>query len=511
MYFATLLSLGLAGASSFVVAEPYQQQATSCTEGKGSAPTSMKKSPEASSTPIASSTSQVAVQYGSVPVSVVPVPEVSSKAATPASSSAADVYSSIVSEIIVPSILSTVPPKDIIPSTLSTMVPESIPTPILSSPTIVSSSVVLGTPTVPTPPGTPGCVTEFGKFAVDALPTSIVTITSDLPVVETFTTITPTVTIINADVTDVSTATTSTTITITELTSTDTVSTTLTETETDTITITSTSTSESVVTSTTTVVQTTTIGPRSGFRPISDTAATPQARKRDGNMVNRYMAKPAPRFGVRAVDGQFPTAVQCTTTISVAPTSTVTQTADTISTTIPGSTVVSVTTTTITLSETEVPHATATETFSTTIVVTNTQTATASTTTTTTAVATATGTPVTVYGACAANNIISSSPASAGSIITNAFHTPNTIGSASASNAYDCCVACFKDPLCGGSAFGRGNACYLLRVPSCPADNQAANTGYFHWQPAGSAASGSLVLSMSNGNCAVYYDGGVGY
>ncbi|KAF7909663.1 uncharacterized protein EAF01_003381 [Botrytis porri] len=202
---------------------------------------------------------------------------------------------------------------------------------------------------------------------------------------------------------------------------------------------------------------------------------------------------PAPSF---AHSTSYPAAVDCTSTLNIGSITTITETAAMVTNLatpyITETSTSTITTTTSVMEEDCSATLVATEysTISSIILATSTTTLTATQT-----VSEVSGATPTTYGACAANNMISSVN---GAPVTQVQFLTNVLSSLKTNSAYDCCVACQTAAGgCAGSVYLKSGACYLA-APGATCGVNSIITNKFHTSPSASTAG---AFTVSNGMC----------
>ncbi|CAG8392414.1 unnamed protein product [Penicillium salamii] len=349
------------------------------------------------------------------------------------------------------------------------------------------------------------CETRLGTMSVKSVPTVTHTHTiHDRHPVVVFTTTLDTVTVTPAESTETSTDYETTTVTSTASTVTETFSTTSTEYYTSIFTLQPLPviTTVSAVVSTT-YTSTSTIPVSAGFTPIMDTLP-PSA-----TVIRRSLLEEQEECAPWVDDYQFPQEVVCheknvikMTTVSTVTGSPVTNTAATPTTTV-------TVTNTVTSNSVVLPSDVSTTlSYSTTSTITETLHLLASTSTVT-STSTAVGAMATAifHDACAANNIAGGTlSADYGSLQGKYInqltfnHIPGqTIKVGNTASAYDCCVSCQESAACAMTYFWQSGSishCYVVSTSVC-------STSTYGTAGFGNVQSGSVPMSLSNGNCGV--------
>ena len=357
------------------------------------------------------------------------------------------------------------------------------------------------------------CSTKLGVLSVKNVPTS--TTTLGLPLTAymakcAYTTKTTTPKPITTTLTETSTS--STTTTAGQLTGT--VTTTSTATQTNTLSLSTTVTTTTTTTSTITNTPTSTIPAAAGFTPIASDLSY-VAKKRDiperfslnKRATSQFVKSNKLGSNKKATysPAAYPQSVKCikyqrevvTKTITI-PFCTKTKTTTLA---IATSTIRETVSTTTTITEIP-PAATITESASTTVTIETSTTLTQTNTETATETQTSTGPSATVYAACASNNIIGAANGNNG--IYAIAYGQNSLSSASATTAYDCCVACQQTANCAYSNFYFGY-CELIIGTTCAPGGGSPGTFY-----TSNGFAANEGFTFSNGPCGRVVNGGSG-
>ncbi|MCJ1463060.1 hypothetical protein MMC07_001665 [Pseudocyphellaria aurata] len=322
-----------------------------------------------------------------------------------------------------------------------------------------------------------------------------------------YTTVSETVTLVAAvTTTPVKTVTPSKAVTITEPVNTLTI--TEVATRTNTITTTSTATATATATTTTTVMGDPVVIPAAqDFQRVIDTLGGAMLKKRDDARPRALEAEDGKDLVPRTQSNSrsCTQSISCTVFKTVYKTVVVYKTCSatkTVTARAATSIVFSTSTKTITATVLKTPAPTTT-TVTATIFSSSTASVVTTTTTTTTVTATVSQPASTSYAACDRPNLIGT--VNQRGIIRTGPRGQFTIGDSvtRTATAYDCCVACLRDPVCAASAFTLAlQACRVYQIEGVPRCSGQADSSYVAYYSNNAPPNNDIVIS--NGNCGTY-------